>query len=110
MFRAIRKWIKSFSNKNASKQSDYQLEDFVEELDEVMENQLKKNPELLEVHARLDPAWENMKQIALNAVNTDDVERRNEYLKQLNHNAELANHVMVDLLRQYRNIGACDEE
>ncbi len=80
-------------------QETYQLEDFAKELDQVMEQQAQDNPVLRQTHARLDPNWKKVEELALQiktSHNTAEVIRLTEEL--VSH-GELATRALVKLLR-----------
>lgn len=81
---------------------EWQLEDFVSELDEVMQNQAQNSPALRHIHAQLDPRWKQVEQQALNAILHPDELVRAQAIEKLFLEHELAVRVLVELARRER--------
>ncbi|PIR25121.1 MAG: hypothetical protein COX62_00890 [Deltaproteobacteria bacterium CG_4_10_14_0_2_um_filter_43_8] len=63
-------WFKS--KKKKQEEDTWNLHDFVNDVDNTMQQQANESPRLQHVHAKLDPKWKNINELVMKAIATTD--------------------------------------
>ena len=82
---------------------DWDMKDFVESVDEVMQEQEKTSPSVKHTHARLSPEWKQMSEkIAQLLVlkNEDEIEKLRE---EIVNAGEISTRILIDFLLSIKN-------
>lgn len=95
----VKESAKAYQREAAKREKkDWEMEDFVESVDEVMQKQEKENPDIKHLHARLSPEWklvsEKISQFLMSANEEAAAKIREEIIA----HGDIAARVLLDFL------------
>ena len=89
--------------KKSKSKKNWKLKDFVESVDEVMQQQEKENPALRQVHARLSPEWNRVSEKISHLLMLNDAAAIDALRETIVKEGEIATRVLIDLLLTIKN-------
>lgn len=91
------------SAKGYKRQKKWELKDFVESVDEVMQKQEKENPAMRQVHARLSPEWKRVSEKIGRLLSLNDEDEISRLREEIVGEGEIATRVLIDFLFAIKN-------
>jgi len=76
----------------------WELKDFVNSVDEVMQEQEKENPAMKQVHARLSPEWKRVSEKIGRFLSLTDEDQIDQLREEIVQEGEIATRVLIDFL------------
>lgn len=89
---------KTPKSKPQQKKPDWEIQDFVESVDGVMQEQEKNNPEIKQVHARLSPEWKQVSEKISKFLMAANEEEASKLREEIVSQGEISTRVLLDFL------------
>lgn len=84
--------------KKKRRKKEFGLQEFVRSVDRVMQKQVKENPSIKQVHARLSPEWQEVSNKIATLLTFKEEEKVEKLREEIIAHGEIATRVLIDLL------------
>lgn len=95
----VKESAKAYQREAAKREKkDWEMGDFVESVDEVMQKQEKENPDIKHLHARLSPEWKQVSEKISQFLTSESEEAASKIREEIIAHGDIATRVLLDFL------------